>query len=70
MIPILVCCHCGKPEHWAHICPEGLDIHYLLAEEHNALIMELLTVKDTLGAPSQRVNKEVEEEGEGVQEDF
>ena len=67
-VPPSVCCHCGKPRHWAL---EGLNVCYLSANEWDALIMELLAAKDAAGVPSPEVIDRMSEGGEeDVPEDF
>ena len=70
-VPPSVGRHCGKPGHWACSCPEELDVHYLLANKWDALIIELLAVKDAVGVPSPKVMERTSEDGEeGIPEDF
>ena len=63
-VPPSVCCHCGKPRHWACSCLEGLDVHYLSADKWDVLIMELLAAKDAAGVLSPKVMDRVSEDGE------
>ena len=70
-VPPSVCCHCGKPGHWACSCPKGLDVRYLSANKRDALIMELLAAKDAAGVPFPKViDRTLEDREEDVPEDF
>ena len=70
-VPPSMCHHCGKPEHWARSCLEGLDMCYLSANKQDTLIMELLAAKDAAGVPCPEVMDRTLEDGEeDVPEDF
>ena len=70
-VPPSVCHCCGKPGHWAHSCPKGLDVCYLSANKWDALMMKLLAAKDAASVPSPEVMERTLEDGEeNVLEDF
>ncbi|KAG5337619.1 hypothetical protein C0989_009109 [Termitomyces sp. Mn162] len=48
----LLCQCCGKAGHFAHYCPQGLEVHYLSSSEQEELLAQLLTAHDAAGAPS------------------
>ena len=47
----LLCHRCRKPGHFAHYCPQGLEVRYLSPAEQEELLMQLLAVKDVAGVP-------------------
>ncbi|KAG6881328.1 hypothetical protein C0995_002282 [Termitomyces sp. Mi166 len=48
----LLCHCCKKPGHFAHYCPQGLEVHYLSSSEQEELLLQLLAAKDASGDPS------------------
>ncbi|KAG6857835.1 hypothetical protein C0995_004862, partial [Termitomyces sp. Mi166 len=48
----LLCRRCKKPSHFAHYCPQGLEVRYLSPSEQEELLLQLLAAKDASGDPS------------------
>ncbi|KAG6869369.1 hypothetical protein C0995_014725, partial [Termitomyces sp. Mi166 len=48
----LLCHRCKKPSHFAHYCPQGLEVHYLSPSKQEELLLQLLAAKDASGDPS------------------
>ncbi|KAG5347437.1 hypothetical protein C0989_011869 [Termitomyces sp. Mn162] len=48
----LLCQHCGKAGHFAHYCPQGLEVLYLSASKQEELLVQLLAAWDATGTPS------------------
>ncbi|KAG5346701.1 hypothetical protein C0989_000372 [Termitomyces sp. Mn162] len=41
-----------KAGHFAHYCPQGLEVRYLSASEQEELLIQLLAAWDATGTPS------------------
>ncbi|KAG6887004.1 hypothetical protein C0995_002429 [Termitomyces sp. Mi166 len=48
----LMCHCCKKPGHFAHYCPQELEVCYLSPFEQEELLLQLLAAKDASGDPS------------------
>ncbi|KAG5727450.1 hypothetical protein E4T56_gene12023 [Termitomyces sp. T112] len=48
----LLCRRCGKTDHFACYCPQGLEVHYLSSSEQEELLAQLLAARDAAGTQS------------------
>ena len=70
-VSLSMCCHCGKPGHWACSYLEGLNVCYLSANKQDMLIIELLATMNASGIPSPEVtDRTLEDRDKNVLEDF